>query len=967
MAPQIKIPDEIQCLTIATFNSQLSNVQTTLSLPETEDNWEKISLGIQTFVAIARGGASKYDPEFVNAVKANYRPIVTSMASERTRLSTTALEFVSTVAPLLAVRFEPLVPLFVPAVLKLLTRPNKVFITRAQAALSKIIENCHLPTIVPYLRDAVKDKSQSLRLGATEATLLVIEQFDRSLLDVREAATAITTRLRGNVEDIEAIIKDTARDANPNVRQTSRKVFEKYREIWPERVDTFIAPLTPTIRKYLNVKPNTTKPAPIKPLAALKLKAAIQQPAEPSPSMPTFTLPAGPSRPVRPTPQTAPVPYPEVYPPPPPSPPESRLNHHVEAPEVPTAGPSNVVHRPIHAKPNSAPILARNRPFVQSVPADTQAVLGATELAKPEERVVARPAERSRGAKEPALPSSSSGTTIAPPSRPPSRVQHVAAPPEHRDMALSSSVPPEPVHVERAPPARPTRVVSGPAAPEAAQIGSAKPASSGGPFRVQRARMDLGPPGGPMGHQTVTARAVSVRDPPSRPLKRKDPPPRDNKEEKAENPADETAQSKAAEAEVKPEETKASAPRTEDSQKDSVRAALAKANALASSSSSSNSTSRATGPPAKILKIDPMVSRPNSAASNAPSSSAPTTRKPAVLQRRAAPPPGQTQGFAPTRRRPGLTEPTLSQLAKQKPTKTFVATSKKAEAAQAPTKKSASAPVATAKKTAAAKGSEPSAGSTVTARSMTPVEVPKEVEAAVQVPLPPMTPDETPLTITEDVERPITPTTPEPVIPEEVVDPDPPRMEEVHSEVSQTVETPEKHMQPDDEEDLSLETTPRAAPPPRPINSIPRFSFLPDPEDTTVIMAGSTVTPPSFRNHPRFSFLPDFDDPSILFPTARGMSSHAPAADLMDFDISVVLSPEQFAPMTAVPVAPIFTVHRDSQDDPDLLATPRNPPPVIMANKPKAKELFTSDSEGEGRFALSERELNILASNPSTP
>lgn len=162
------------------------------------------------------------------------------MLSERGRLSGVAIDFVSSFAPRLGARFEPLVHIIIPALVKLLMRPNKVFVNRGQACLLLIIEHCHLPSIVPHLREAVKDKAQTLRLAAIEATLHVLEHFDKSLLEVREGMSSIQTRHRGNVEDIESIIKDTARDANPTVRQVSRKVFEKYTEIWEERVEAYV-------------------------------------------------------------------------------------------------------------------------------------------------------------------------------------------------------------------------------------------------------------------------------------------------------------------------------------------------------------------------------------------------------------------------------------------------------------------------------------------------------------------------------------------------------------------------------------------------------------------------------------------------------------------------------------------------------------------------------------------------------
>lgn len=162
------------------------------------------------------------------------------MLTERTRLSASALDLVSAMAPRLAARFEPLVAILFPSLLKVLTRPNKVYVTRGQACLLLIVEHCHLPVIIPHLREASKDKSVSLRLGVTEAILQLVSSWDRAILEVREGASTLLTRHKGNVEDIETIIKETARDANPAVRQVSRQVFDKYSEIWPERLDACV-------------------------------------------------------------------------------------------------------------------------------------------------------------------------------------------------------------------------------------------------------------------------------------------------------------------------------------------------------------------------------------------------------------------------------------------------------------------------------------------------------------------------------------------------------------------------------------------------------------------------------------------------------------------------------------------------------------------------------------------------------
>lgn len=162
------------------------------------------------------------------------------MLTERTRLSGSALDFLSTMAPRLGAKFDPLVAFILPSLLKVLTRPNKVYVTRAQSCLNLIVEHCQLPSIIPHLREAVKDKSQSLRLGATQATLQIVATWDRSMLEVREGASNLGSRRKGNVEDIEMIIKETARDANPSVRQVSRQAFDQYAEIWPDRMEEYV-------------------------------------------------------------------------------------------------------------------------------------------------------------------------------------------------------------------------------------------------------------------------------------------------------------------------------------------------------------------------------------------------------------------------------------------------------------------------------------------------------------------------------------------------------------------------------------------------------------------------------------------------------------------------------------------------------------------------------------------------------
>ncbi|KAG8885774.1 hypothetical protein FRB97_009479 [Tulasnella sp. 331] len=427
MAPAI--PDKIPCTTVPEFTSQLRDVQPPLNLPETEDNWEKISRALLHLAALARGGAHKLEPEFLNAIKANYKPITTSMLTERTRLSASALELVSAIAPRLGSRFEALVAIFMPSLLRVLTRPNKVFVSRAQTCLNLIVEHCHLPSLVPHLREAAKDKSVTLRLGVTEATLQLVNTWDRGTLDVREGTSTLTTRHRGNVEDIETIIKETAVDANPGVRQFSRQVFDKYAEVWPERLDAFTSPLTPTIRRYLNVGKRKA-PVPAAPLG--KAKA----PRPPSPKQKPMeiqsSVPSGPSRPVRPiTVQAVRRPMPIATQSEAssssrsPSRPQSRLG--IQGPSQPASSSSSTARWPPlpPSRPQSRAVVSNGVDALMNVEAHN-----AVRRTQPKNLMNM-------------VSASSSANSVAPvhepPSRPSSRAQHHSDPPELYPIQRPSS------------------------------------------------------------------------------------------------------------------------------------------------------------------------------------------------------------------------------------------------------------------------------------------------------------------------------------------------------------------------------------------------------------------------------------------------------------------------------------------------------------------------------------------------
>lgn len=149
------------------------------------------------------------------------------MNSDRTRLAVAALDCLGAIAPRIGVKFEPLVTIYVPPLLRLSTRTNKVFVARSQSTTALIIGYCQIPSIIPYILSACKEsKMASGRLAAAEAALRTLNKWDWTQKDTKV-----------KVGSIEELLKITGRDKDSAVRQTSKAIFAAYKALFPERID----------------------------------------------------------------------------------------------------------------------------------------------------------------------------------------------------------------------------------------------------------------------------------------------------------------------------------------------------------------------------------------------------------------------------------------------------------------------------------------------------------------------------------------------------------------------------------------------------------------------------------------------------------------------------------------------------------------------------------------------------------
>ncbi|KAJ3555061.1 hypothetical protein NM688_g2782 [Phlebia brevispora] len=255
------------------LEDELVRIRDIVSLKETEESWDTIAKGIGLLKARVQRDASLKPDETLHTLRSTAHSVNAAVLSDRSRLSAAAIELLSTAAAELGSSFDPLVSIFFPTLLTLCSRTNKVFVSRARACLITIIESTQSPLILSYLCRSMKDKSMTLRLTAAECALICLNSFNPP--DLQKEARS---------REVELLIKCAATDANADIRKYGRKMYDAYKVLLPERVDSFTAPLTPTIRKYLNVvhkqkshhpQSNPSSRSSSRPTSSLSMRSAV--------------------------------------------------------------------------------------------------------------------------------------------------------------------------------------------------------------------------------------------------------------------------------------------------------------------------------------------------------------------------------------------------------------------------------------------------------------------------------------------------------------------------------------------------------------------------------------------------------------------------------------------------------------------------------------------------------------------
>lgn len=157
------------------------------------------------------------------------------MATERTRLSGTTLDLLSSLTRL-STSFSALLSSYLPPLLRLLCRTNKLYISRTLSTLGSIIKNTKLPNVLDYIVAEWKlegGKSSSYRIGASELVLTLLGGAGGEGAEVIIDKSTVGDKW---LDELEWCVRAGATDKEVKVRATTKMIWDIYSREWPERV-----------------------------------------------------------------------------------------------------------------------------------------------------------------------------------------------------------------------------------------------------------------------------------------------------------------------------------------------------------------------------------------------------------------------------------------------------------------------------------------------------------------------------------------------------------------------------------------------------------------------------------------------------------------------------------------------------------------------------------------------------------
>ncbi|KAJ1741751.1 hypothetical protein LPJ55_003414 [Coemansia sp. RSA 990] len=236
--------DYTKCDNSSDFEAKFRSLLAKLDVAEGEETWQQIDTALKNLTLLVKAGATTFDT-FLPTIKQAIKPINTSVLSERTRLSASALGLIEELSRQMDTRFQALSEQLFGTTMKLCGRANKVFITRGVNCLTTVITYSHVPEQTPLVCNAIlSDPSKTMRASAAKLLMSLV-------------SCCTVPELNSHMALVEKAIAAGIVDANPDARTTARQTYEIFVKRFSDRVEQFHAGLSTTAKKYLKINDKT--------------------------------------------------------------------------------------------------------------------------------------------------------------------------------------------------------------------------------------------------------------------------------------------------------------------------------------------------------------------------------------------------------------------------------------------------------------------------------------------------------------------------------------------------------------------------------------------------------------------------------------------------------------------------------------------------------------------------------------
>ncbi|CAJ0627903.1 2659_t:CDS:2 [Entrophospora sp. SA101] len=216
------------------FESVVNKTLVLFEEKESEHNWEKFDNALSQLIEITSKGVSHYERSYIAGIKSLRYPIQNSVLTTRSKLSSTAIELVEEIAKALGPRFISISEIFVPSILKLFNRTNKVFIKRANKCLGTIIRETKSSNLMPTFKEAMRSQNKQMRACVAGMVLTMLEDnvnglniyIDALELIIREASLSANAKKTLAIKDKQqtsrqpVLFTSTKNNRNQHIRFT---------------------------------------------------------------------------------------------------------------------------------------------------------------------------------------------------------------------------------------------------------------------------------------------------------------------------------------------------------------------------------------------------------------------------------------------------------------------------------------------------------------------------------------------------------------------------------------------------------------------------------------------------------------------------------------------------------------------------------------------------------------------------